>query len=65
MNEKGFLRSELRRRDLLAGTAALLLSAGPSRASTIFGQLPWAPNAGNPPVRVKAGRFSRVTKVAR
>src|SRR6202050_125506 len=55
VNEKAFLHSQFRRRDLLAGTAVLLLSAGQSRASTIFGQLPWAPNAGNPPVRVKAG----------
>src|ERR1700684_963515 len=55
MNEKGLLRSEFRRRDFLAGTAVLLLSGGLGRASTISGQLPWQPNAGDPPVRVKAG----------
>jgi gluconate 2-dehydrogenase gamma chain len=55
MNENGPFRSEFRRRDLLAGTAVLLLSGGLGRASTISGQLPWSPNAGDPPVRVKAG----------
>ncbi len=48
-------RSGFRRRDLLAGTAVLLLSVSSGRASTIFGQMPWAPNAGDPPVRVKPG----------
>ena len=44
-----------RRRDLLAGTAVFLLSVASSRASVIFDQLPWAPNAGNPPVPAKPG----------
>jgi gluconate 2-dehydrogenase gamma chain len=44
-----------RRRDLLAGTAIFLLSAASSRASAIFDQLPWAPNAGAPPVPVRPG----------
>jgi gluconate 2-dehydrogenase gamma chain len=43
------------RRDLLAGTALLLLSAAGARASVISGKLPWAPNAGNPPIPVKPG----------
>ena len=45
----------LRRRELLAGTAMLLFSATTVRAATIAGQLPWTPNAGNPPPRVKIG----------
>jgi gluconate 2-dehydrogenase gamma chain len=44
-----------RRRDLLAGTALLLLSAASSRASTIFDKLPWEPNSGNPPIPAKPG----------
>jgi gluconate 2-dehydrogenase gamma chain len=44
-----------RRRDLLAGTALLALSGLASRAATISGQLPWQPNAGNPPAPAKPG----------
>jgi gluconate 2-dehydrogenase gamma chain len=44
-----------RRRDLLAGTAVLVLSGLASRAATISGQLPWEPNAGNPPLPAKPG----------
>jgi gluconate 2-dehydrogenase gamma chain len=44
-----------RRRDLLAGTAIFLLSAASSRAFVILDQLPWAPNAGAPPVPVRPG----------
>jgi gluconate 2-dehydrogenase gamma chain len=44
-----------RRRDLLAGTAVLVLSGLASRAATISGQLPWEPNAGNPPLPTKPG----------
>ena len=44
-----------RRRDLLAGTAIFLLSAASSRASVIFDQLPWTPDAGNPPLPVRPG----------
>jgi gluconate 2-dehydrogenase gamma chain len=44
-----------RRRDLLAGTAVLVLSGVVSRAATIAGQLPWEPNAGNPPLPAKPG----------
>jgi gluconate 2-dehydrogenase gamma chain len=46
---------DFRRRELLAGTALILLSAVSSRAATIAGQLPWLPNAGNPPVPAKPG----------
>jgi gluconate 2-dehydrogenase gamma chain len=43
------------RRDLLAGTALLLFSAVSSRADAISDQLPWRPNAGNPPLPAKPG----------
>jgi gluconate 2-dehydrogenase gamma chain len=45
----------LRRRDFLASTALLLLSAAGARASILAGQLPWEPNAGNPPTPAKPG----------
>jgi gluconate 2-dehydrogenase gamma chain len=44
-----------RRRDLLAGTALMLLSAAGARAAVVAGQLPWEPNAGNPPTPIKPG----------
>jgi gluconate 2-dehydrogenase gamma chain len=44
-----------RRRDLLAGTAIFLLAGSGSRAAVLSGNLPWAPNAGNPPPPVKLG----------
>lgn len=45
----------LHRRDLLAGTALLLLSGVAARASIIAGQLPWEPDAGAPPEPVRPG----------
>ena len=45
----------LGRRDVLAGTATLLLGTPVARAGTILGQLPWVPNAGNPPVPARTG----------
>ncbi len=45
----------LRRRDLLAGTAALIFTGTSVRAATIAGRLPWVPNAGNPPPQVRLG----------
>jgi gluconate 2-dehydrogenase gamma chain len=45
----------LQRRDFLITTAILLISAPAARAGTIAGQLPWAPNAGAPPQRVRPG----------
>jgi gluconate 2-dehydrogenase gamma chain len=45
----------LRRRDFLSGAAMLLFSATTVKGATIVGRLPWAPNAGNPPPRVKVG----------
>jgi gluconate 2-dehydrogenase gamma chain len=46
---------QFRRRDLLAGTALLGLSAIGTRARIISDQLPWQPNAGDPPVPAKIG----------
>jgi gluconate 2-dehydrogenase gamma chain len=46
---------QFRRRDLLAGTALLAFGGLPSRATLISGQIPWEPNAGNPPARVTPG----------
>jgi len=39
----------------LASTALLLLSVAGARASVLAGQLPWQPNAGNPPTPAKLG----------
>jgi gluconate 2-dehydrogenase gamma chain len=43
------------RRHLLAGTAFWLVSGFSARAAVIADRLPWAPNAGSPPVPVKPG----------
>src|ERR1043166_5493587 len=50
-----FIGMRLNRRHLLAGTAILLLNASPARARMISGQLPWTPNAGDPPPPLKPG----------
>jgi gluconate 2-dehydrogenase gamma chain len=47
----------LHRRDLLAGTALVLLGHIPARAGIIERHLPWSPNAGNPPEAVKPGAW--------
>jgi hypothetical protein len=39
----------------LAGTALLLLTGFASRAAVVQDQLPWAPNAGDPPVPARPG----------
>jgi gluconate 2-dehydrogenase gamma chain len=43
------------RRELLAGTALVLLGGLSARAGDIRGQLPWTPNSGNPPIPVRPG----------
>src|SRR5215470_7174429 len=43
------------RRDLLASTAVFLLGGLSSRAAVVTRGLPWTPNAGSPPIRVKPG----------
>jgi len=45
----------LGRRELLSGTATLLLGAPAARAGAILGELPWWPNAGDPPTAVQPG----------
>jgi gluconate 2-dehydrogenase gamma chain len=45
----------LRRREVLAGTATLLLGAPGVHAKAIFGELPWWPNAADPPTAAKPG----------
>jgi gluconate 2-dehydrogenase gamma chain len=51
----------VRRRELLAGAAMLLFGATTVRATTIAGQLPWKPNAGSPPSRIKLGPWEFFT----
>jgi gluconate 2-dehydrogenase gamma chain len=51
----------MKRRDFLAGTAILVLSTMNSRATVISGALPWAPNAGHPPVPVRPGPWHYFT----
>jgi len=53
--------SRLRRRDLLASTAAALLLSASARARTIQGALPWKPNAGSPPRPVEPGPWTYFT----
>src|SRR5262249_61808107 len=55
MKNESVTKINLRRRELLAGTASLLLGMSHSRAAVIFDHLPWAPNAGNPPTPAKPG----------
>lgn len=49
-----------RRRDLLTGTAFLLLSKA-ACATTISHELPWAPNSENPPAPVRPGGWQFFT----
>jgi gluconate 2-dehydrogenase gamma chain len=55
MDKKPPLRTQLSRREILTGSALLLVGASASRAEIISGHLPWAPNAGNPPLPATAG----------
>jgi gluconate 2-dehydrogenase gamma chain len=55
VDEEPVVRTGLSRREVLSGSALLLVGASAARADTILGQLPWVPNAGNPPVPVTAG----------
>jgi gluconate 2-dehydrogenase gamma chain len=47
--------TRMRRRDLLSGTALVLLGQSVTRADTITAQLPWHPNAGEPETPVVPG----------
>jgi gluconate 2-dehydrogenase gamma chain len=51
----------VRRRDLLASTAFLLLTAPLARAELIAGNLPWEPYAGDPPIPVRPGGWQYFT----
>ncbi len=51
----------LRRRDLLASTAWLMMSPIFARAGTISGQLPWRPDGGAPPIPVRPGPWTYFT----
>src|ERR1700730_13083840 len=51
----------MKRRDFLAGTALLVLSTMNSRAAVISGGLPWMPNGGSPPDRVRPGPWHYFT----
>src|SRR6266478_422251 len=51
----------MRRREFLAGTAILVLSTMKSRATIISGGLPWAPDAGSPPIPVRPGPWHYFT----
>ena len=55
MDKKPVVRARLNRRELLTGSALLVVGASASRADTILGHLPWAPNAGDPPVPATRG----------
>ena len=48
-------RSNLSRREVLTGSALMLVGASMSRADTLMGHLPWVPNAGNPPLPAAQG----------
>lgn len=55
MSAKPANQASLSRREVLTGSAFLFVGASVGRASAILGQLPWAPNAGDPPVTVRPG----------
>ena len=55
MDKEPVFRTQLSRREVLTGSALLLVGASASRAEIITGHLPWAPNAGNPPLPAAAG----------
>ena len=55
MDKKPEFSTRLSRREVLTGSALLFVGASASRAEIIMGHLPWAPNAGNPPLPATAG----------
>lgn len=61
MSEKSRAQNNLSRRDVLAGSALMLVGASIGRADTISGYLPWVPNAGNPPLPAAAGPWQYFT----
>ena len=55
MDKKPEVKTSVNRRELLTGGALLLVGASVGRAETILGQLPWFPNAGDPPLAARPG----------
>jgi gluconate 2-dehydrogenase gamma chain len=55
MSEKYQARSDVTRREVVAASALALVAAAVGRADVLPGRMPWVPNAGDPPVPVKAG----------
>jgi gluconate 2-dehydrogenase gamma chain len=51
----------IRRRDLLTGTALVLVGETLARAEVIGGKLPWRPDAGVPPQKVQPGPWQFFT----
>jgi gluconate 2-dehydrogenase gamma chain len=51
----------LRRRDLLTGTALVLVGERLTQAQVLSGKLPWRPDAGSPPTAVKPGPWEFFT----
>lgn len=51
----------LRRRDLLTGTALVLVGERLAHAEVFSGKLPWRPDAGTPPTAVKPGPWEFFT----
>ena len=51
----------IRRRDLITGTALVLVGETLARAEVISGKLPWRPDAGVPPHRVQPGPWKFFT----
>src|SRR5260221_8710947 len=50
---------DIRRRDLLIGTAlTMLLASAPARALPVAGQLPWKADAGAPPTPARPGPWT-------
>ena len=53
--EKPVTEVTVSRRQVMTGTALLLVTATAAPAKTIVGGLPWIPNAGDPPIPAKEG----------
>jgi gluconate 2-dehydrogenase gamma chain len=50
-------RTSVSRRELLTGTALIFMGASVGHADILMGQLPWAPDAGDPPLAMQPGRW--------
>lgn len=54
--------ARIRRRDLLTGSAAFLVSGRMARGEVISGKLPWQPDAGSPPHTIQPGGWKYFTR---